>query len=476
MSYAAILAPITEVRAHPNSDNGLKLVTIAGHQVITNNPDVAIGALFVFFPEGGQLSKEFLYENSEYRISSSGPVGKNKDPKSSGFFEANGRVRTIKLRGEISEGYMVAPSNLRYTGWDLSSLPSGTTFTELNGHKICQKYVNDATQRRLNANSNPGQKRRKTIAMFHEHYDTQNLRYNIHRLRPGMKVEFTEKLHGVSGRTGHFQVPHTLREEIANDHWFAKGLVTGLATIAGFFLRTNILDNERLSWETVTGTRRVVLENGNGGPRGYYSGTDFRQKIHDSLRDRLHKGETLYYEIVGFDKPGSALFSHHITPDNVGSGIIKKYKDHLFGGSMVYSYGCDRELGTCEVYVYRITMTNEDGTSIEYSREQIEARCELLGLKVVPFLAEGYLYEDEAFGTLMFHNIRTQESMAFSEACKLLSQGTSTLDKRHIREGVCARVTSKDLQNVFKYKGFEFCHLEGIAKNDDSVVDIEEAS
>lgn len=471
MSYTGIIAPVSEVRPHPNSDKGLKLVTIAGHQVITTS-ECQVGQLMAFFPEGGQLSEEFLFENSEYRMSSNGPVGPNKDPNKSGLFEASGRVRTIKLRGEISEGYMVPLENLSYTDWNLSDLPSGTTFTELNGRPICQKYVNRATREKIaKTSNNPQKKRKKEIPMFHEHYDTQNLRYNLHRLRPGMRIEFTEKLHGTSGRTGHVEVD----VEVGQLPWYKRWA----CSISTWIDKTIIgLTESRItSWETVSGSRRVVLANGEEGDRGYYSGTNFRQNIHNSLKSRLYKGETLYYEIVGYDRPGSPLFRHSVPKDNIGDSIRKQYKNSLRNnGDMEYSYGCDRELGNYEVYVYRITMTNEDGISIEYSREQIEARCELLGLRVAPNLGSGTL--DFAEGRLMVRFYHGDEwgYLPLNELCAHLASGPSTLDDRHIREGICVRVYSKDLQNVFKYKGFEFCHLEGITKNDDSLIDIEEAS
>lgn len=38
------------------------------------------------------------------------------------------------------------------------------------------------------------------------------------------------------------------------------------------------------------------------------------------------------------------------------------------------------------------------------------------------------------------------------------------------------RVEDENMFDIFKYKGFDFCHLEGIKKNDDTWVDLEEIS
>lgn len=52
----------------------------------------------------------------------------------------------------------------------------------------------------------------------------------------------------------------------------------------------------------------------------------------------------------------------------------------------------------------------------------------------------------------------------------------SHIDHRHIIEGVAVRVEDENMFDIFKYKGFDFCHLEGIKKNDDTWVDLEEIS
>ena len=89
-------------------------------------------------------------------------------------------------------------------------------------------------------------------------------------------------MHGTSGRTS-----YTIKEK---------------KTILPYFLY-KLLSNMKIklpvkkTWEYVTGTRRTVLKNYEG---GFYGSNAFRQQYHDFFKNKLHKGETIYYEIVGY--------------------------------------------------------------------------------------------------------------------------------------------------------------------------------
>jgi len=60
--------------------------------------------------------------------------------------------------------------------------------------------------------------------------------------------------------------------------------------------------------------------------------------------------------------------------------------------------------------------------------------------------------------------------------CRDLADGPSTLDASHIKEGVCVRVEHPEHFNVYKFKSFEFCEIEGIKNNDSMFIDHEELS
>jgi hypothetical protein len=100
------------------------------------------------------------------------------------------------------------------------------------------------------------------------------------------------------------------------------------------------------------------------------------------------------------------------------------------------------------------------GKEIELPWFEIERRAEELWIPTVPVLATWNGVPDD-----------------FEEQLKILSSGGSSLDNTHIREGVCLRIEDKGVSpKAMKYKGYLFCHLEGIRKNSDDYIDIEEIS
>ena len=74
--------------------------------VISNNP--VANQWYVFFPTESQINADYLSHTNSYRDKEL-----NKDPEATpGFFEKNGRVKTVKLRGEYSTGYITPLSSV----------------------------------------------------------------------------------------------------------------------------------------------------------------------------------------------------------------------------------------------------------------------------------------------------------------------------------------------------------------------------
>ena len=205
-----------------------------------------------------------------------------------------------------------------------------------------------------------------------------------------------------------------------------------------------------ISWETVSGTRRVVLNNYEG---GYYGSNQFRKRYHDYFADKLPKGMTVYYEIVGWID-GS---------DQTIMGICdnKKIKDKefnkIYGNKTIFSYGCNP--GTSDIYVYRITMTNEDGIVIELPWEEVKLWCERLGVKHVL-----------EFDKFLF---TTKEDLM--NRIERYYAGPDPIGKTHVREGVVVRIDNRNKFTAYKHKNFEFKVLEGIIKDLADAPDMEEA-
>jgi len=474
MAYNALVAPV-RVRPHPNSDNGLKLLNISGYQVITA-ADVADGDLMVFFEAGGVLAPEYLKSNNEYRSK----YGLNDNQSDAaygwrieedrlaipgGFFESSGRVRTIRMRGENSEGYAIKPELLAHTfGVDVNSFFAGQTFNELNGHKVCWKYVSAATKR-AQAKAKKANQRTFGLDMFHKHFDTDKLRHGISSIPDGARVIITEKLHGTSGRTGRVLVDRP-------SSWLTKLLTKiGFATTPTQY------------WDVVTGTRKIVRfigERDDVRPDLVGEDSKVRHEVHQTLTPCLKKGETIYYEIVGHWETGAPIFKHGVPTDGIGNKIWKQFKSQIpehWGRAFHYNYGTTGN--QYQIYVYRITQTNVDGWTVDLSWEQVQTRCNDLGLETVPELNQGIVNwttdGPSGAGGLAYKSYSGKiYNTLLTDIAGDLGNGSSTLDPRHVSEGVCVRVEHPDFRKTFKYKSFNFCHLEGIRKNSDDYVDAEE--
>ena len=429
--YKATVLRIKNVRPHPNADR-VQLATCHGNQVVVGL-DVQEGHIGVYFPADGQLSHEFCHANNLYREASL-----NKFPdENGGMFDSNRRVRAQKFRGEISDGFWVPLHQfgfIQVTGLDVE----GFEFDEWCGVHICNKYVNPNTIKASQQNKNTKTRVAKTSVMFKEHFDTEHFGKYLHEFKDGEQITVTEKLHGTSGRVAHVLINRELT-------WKDK--------LAGFF-GVKVKEQE---WGYLNGTRRVVLEESSG---TQFHDPTIREIAFDKFKDNLRKGETVYFEIVGFESTGTSIMPAVDVEKLKDKDLLKKY-----GNLMYYSYGCAPS--TCEIYVYRITMTNEDGQSIDLSWNDVKSRCTEIGVKYVPEIE-----------TLMLDSLDKDDrdvQYEFFEKIDGHAQGDSILDNRHLREGVCVRIDQYGLKpKVFKHKSFNFKVLEGIIK-DSGIVDAEEA-
>jgi hypothetical protein len=455
--YKAIIIKLKNVRPHPNADR-LKLATCEGNQVVVGL-DANEGDLGIYFPTDGQLSEEFCKANDLIR---------RKDEHGNaagGMFDANRRVRTQKFRGEKSDGFWCPINYLKFNvfGQHAESPLEGFEFDSWHGVPVCNKYVAPATKQKL-ANIS-GKKAKKGSIMFKEHFDTSHFGRNINKIRTGDHVIITEKVHGTSQRVGYVIVEEkpTMWEKIRYLLAFGKKLET------------------KEKWEYLVGTRRVVLDHSYNKNSGFHSDS-LRELAAKPFIGNLRKGETVYYEVVGYE-PSGALIMPHVdirkmkdkefearwkkevpkVGDNMGS--LKQGAEEAWDNiatRMAYTYGCER--GEHKIFVYRITMTNEDGDSMDYSWKDVKKRCNELGVAYCPELHEMIYRTAERFGN--------EDLERFVNG---LAEGASTLDMSHIREGVCVRVEGGLEPLVMKHKSFEFKVLEGIVK-DTGVEDLEEAS
>ena len=442
MSYKAIITPIVNVRDHSNA-NALKLGTACGCQVVVGM-DTKEGTLGVFFGEGGALSHDMCCENNLYRHAE---LNRDNTAKA-GFFEDNRRIKTMKLRGEKSEGFWTELKVLEWTGIDTSTLEQGFEFDQLNGRPICEKYYSEATVKamRKNKQGKPGKKKRRPLESvfetFKKHFDTTHLGRAIHTIPGGAVLQISEKCHGTSGRTGY------LEEEIQLG-WFKT-----------WWNKHFPMKFETKQWSYVSGSRNVIYDPHKDIVDGYYKGTTFREEIHNDIKRRgLHKGETLYYEIVGYNEKGAAIMGTAKADNKDLKDVVKQY-----GKQFHWSYGCNTsgDFMPFKILLYRITRTTPDGYQIEVPYAQMVTRAAELGIEVVPNLKEPFIYDGD--------------KEALIKLCDELIKGSSVLDNRHIKEGVVVRVEAPNKEIFLKHKGFEFCVIENGMKANKDYVDTEEIS
>ena len=250
----------------------------------------------------------------------------------------------------------------------------------------------------------------------------------MHKLNPTDFITITDKRHGASWIVGNVL---TLKPLTWKDK-FAK--------ILGINVRTEHYDH-------VCSSRKVVKDqylNAEAGP-GFY-GFDLWTEIKETIKELIPKGFTLYGEAVGFLPNGQAI-------------------------QKGYHYGCDP--GKYEIFVYRITFTNEDGKTFELSDAQIREFCKERGLNIKKEFYAG-LAKD------LFPEIPLGEHWHENWLAKLEKQTQFNLNDAMCpannlevpAEGVVIRVEKLREFDAYKLKNYKFFEWE-TKQLDAGVIDIE---
>ena len=480
MAYSGYITRLKNVHKHPNADR-LLLAECFGNQVIVST-DYTEGQLGVYFPSDGQLCQEYCEVNNLLR---------KKDENGNnigGYMDEKRRVTAVKLRGEKSDGlFMPLTSLANFT--TVSDLKEGDTITVLNGVEICKKYIPPRKSDSWHGGA-PKKAKANFAPTFYEHIDTEQLAYHLNDFRAGDVVDLTLKLHGTSARTGYLPLVVGYKDSFG---CMAGNAIRNISAHLRKRPAPNPYHDGDAIYEYgyVTGTRRVVLDDKHDG--GFYTDNQFRHEMAKKFEGKLHKGETVYYEIVGFVNESTPIMS---SCDN------KKIKDKEFikqyGDTTVFSYGCDPNGGweeehycsapdvldfdkiiapKCKVYVYRMTMSNDEGDVVEMSPSQMRLRCEQMGVKCVP-----------VFETFMIPEMGVDVNGDGEADAQVISPGEYVLrkveeyfdgpdpiGKTHVREGVVARIVNRPNITVYKHKNFSFKVLEGIIKDSADAPDMEEA-
>ena len=473
--YKAYVTCVTNIRPAENADR-LNACEVFGNTTIIDKT-ITEDTVVLYLPSDGQISVEFGEKNNLFRRKDD--AGNNVG----GFVDPVKRnITAIRLRGNRSDGLVLPISclNYCYAHGDASiELFVGDVIDGcVNGHEICQKYIpRRPDPSRAHSAGNKTRKKKANVApLFAEHADTEQLPYNLGAFKAGDEIEITLKMHGTSQRTGYLPVLKGYKRTFLDWLFRREG--------------KPIYD-----WDYVSGTRRVVLEDYEG---GYYGDNAFREPHSKRFEGKLNKGETVYYEVVGFTTSGQPIMASANNAKLQDKEFLKQY-----GKETVFSYGCESQprkewkrledgvariyYPQSDIYVYRMTMTNEDGFVVEYTPDFMRYRCEQMGVKTVPVLWKGTIpkYEDfiyvdkndngECDKGEITHVLPTNAGEWILRKAEEYYDGLDPIGKTHVREGVVVRILNRPKFSAYKHKNFSFKVLEGIAKVEADAPDMEEA-
>lgn len=193
----------------------------------------------------------------------------------------NSRVRAIKIRGQVSQGMIIDPSEV----FDMitpEDLEEGADLSEKLGITKYEPPVNSVPE---SMRIRQAKKIKPDLKAFLKYTDVEHGKYWTRELRPGEEMVITTKLHGTSFRAGWFKTE-------ANT-WWQKTL--------DFF---GLLPEWTFAWGSRNMQIQSKLLKKHPGMHISSQGVDFgdvysKMVTQYDLRNRIPKGMAIYGEIVG---------------------------------------------------------------------------------------------------------------------------------------------------------------------------------
>jgi RNA ligase (TIGR02306 family) len=193
--YKVPYTTILDIQPCPNADR-LALATVYGWQVVIPKDKFSVGSKIIYVPIDSILPK-----NIEDLIF--GPDAKVK--------LHNRRVRQIRLRGSVSQGMLVSPSEIS-TIVNLNKVSLETDLADILGITKYEPPVKES-----NGPNEPRLRKRKDTPNFHSYNGLQNIKWNTTMFKEGDEVVIQCKLHGTNSRAALLPyVPTTIWQKILN--------------------------------------------------------------------------------------------------------------------------------------------------------------------------------------------------------------------------------------------------------------------
>ena len=317
--YKVPYTTILDIQPHPNADR-LVLGIIYGWQIVLPKDKYEVGSKIIFVPIDSILPEkiESLLFNKESKI---------KLNKS--------RVRQIKIRGSVSQGMVVDPTELS----SIVNLDRIQLETDLSGILNIQKYDPPVKEIRSNTNA---PKSRKAFANpnFHRYNGIQNIKWNTTMFKEGDEVRIQCKLHGTSSRLG-------LLPYVTNTFWKKIKKFFGLAP----------------AHEHCYGSNNVDISS-SPNYTGWY-GTDLYGVMFNKIDafGKIRPNETIFGEIIG---PG------------IQKGYTYGLKEHHF-------------------VLFDVKKLQPDGSQVWLNPDEVEAYAKERGFEMVPILYKGPYNKELAY-------------------------------------------------------------------------------
>lgn len=379
---------------------------IFGYQAIVSK-DNKEGDIGIIFPGETQLSEEYCKENNLFRHKEL-----NKDKNQAGYLEDNRRVKAMKFRGHRSDALFMPLKSLKYLKIKIEEFNEGDEFDIIDGHEICKKYVVKRWEGRKNHQAQAKKFSRVDTKHIPEHLDSDNYFKFSDTVDAGTEVIVTQELHGTSVRIANTIVKRKF----------------GIRDTIGKLLGAKIQEYEH---DYVFGSRKVIKDVNNPRQNHYYD-SDLWTQEGKKLEGILPRNYLVYGEIIGWTENIAAIqksYTYRIAP------------------------------GTCELYVYRVAIVNEDGIVTDLSWDHTVEFCKKSGLKYVPEIWRGK-HED--------FKVENYLDRRFNETWK----NTVPLeDGNTVDEGVCVRI-DRITPYILKAKSPKFLQHES-KMLDEQAIDLE---
>ena len=364
-----------------------------------------------------------------------------------GFFNKTGRVRSIRLGGIQSMGYLFTLDELAKYNPNVNNISLnqyvGEDFDTIEDKLFIKAYVPFVPERRQVSKV---EKRNKKIEQFDRmvkgefsfHYDTQMLAKCIGRLKPSDVVTIVSKLHGTSVCIGKLHVKMPIKLP------FYKKIWNGFIDTTGLFKPLRITDYT-IDYGNVTASRTVIKNQYiNKNVTGGYYGVDVWSEYGNLIYPFLSEGMTIYGEIIGYLTDSDKMIQKN------------------------YDYGCNK--GENKLMIYRITTTNEDGTKHEWNVTEVKEWTEKL-VKDHPEIADRIHVIDLLYhGTLadLYPNIsymdhwheNVLESLRNEKERFNMEKNDPICKNKVPFEGIVLRIDNDEFAEAFKLKCQKFLSKE----------------